>query len=84
MGSNISTNEIHKFLNNHENWSLIRTKKHEIWAFYDDTKQTKKVGQITLNTHITKGQGISEKALKNIAKIMKIDKQELNRIVKKC
>ncbi len=69
MGSNVEVRKLKQFLKKN-NWNFVRVKKHEVWIYKD-------IEKIIINTHRSKGQGVAENTLKDIAKIMNISKKEL-------
>lgn len=66
-------------------WRYNRTKKHEIWDLLIKDENT---GEIlvqaieTVNTHRSKGDGISDDALRSIAKKMRLSKHELIKMIR--
>ncbi len=84
MGTNIDVEKLKKWMRKN-GWQPLRTNKHEIWIFKiinEKNGETLAFGQITINTHRSKGRGISDDAIKDIANIMKIKKNILINMIR--
>ncbi len=84
MGTNVDVEKLKKWMKKN-GWILIRTNKHESWIFEIIDKNSGdiiKYNSVTINTHRSKGAGVSDDAIKNIANTMEIKKSNLVDMVK--